>query len=138
MKRNFGFTMVELMIVVAILGIIVSIAYPSYEQQIIRSKRADGISAMMNLAQAMERYRVSNYNYGIADISDVFVDHVPVDGGTPYYTLSAEATDGNAGYLLTATPVGSMDGKDDALTLTHTGAKTWGAKTCWPTSGNDC
>lgn len=138
MNKNKAFTLVELMIVVAIVGILSAIAYPSYEQYVIRSKRADAMGALMNLAQAMERYKVNNYNYGISGISDVFVDQVPVDGGTAYYTLSAVPTDANTGYLLTATPTGSMSGKDTPLTLTHTGAKTWNGKNCWPESGNSC
>lgn len=138
MTKSRGFTLVEMMIVLAIIGIISAIAYPSYDQYVIRSKRSDGMAALMNLAQAMERFKTNNYNYSIAGIDDVFVDHVPVDGGTPYYTLSAVPTNGNAGYLLTATPVGSMAGKGQPLTLTHTGAKTWGAKNCWPEASSDC
>lgn len=137
MKRQSGFNLIELMIVVAIVGILASIAYPSYQDYVIKSKRADGMAALMNAAQAMERYKVNNYNYSVADLGTVFATQVPTDGaGAAYYTLSVAAT--ATTYTLTATPVNSMAGKDDPLTLTHTGAKTWGAKTCWPEGGNGC
>jgi len=135
-----GFTLVEVMIVVAIVGILASIAYPSYQQYVIRSKRSDGMAALMNASQAMERFRVNNYNYNLPNgvISDVFASRVPVDGGgaDAYYNLSvvSDATT----YTLTATPVGSMAGLDSPLTLTNTGARTWNGKDCWPEGSNDC
>ena len=138
MKKRAGFTLVELIIVVAIIGILAAIAYPSYTQHVIRSKRADGMAALMNAAQAMERFRVANYSYQLPnDLSDVYAVQVPTDGaGAAYYNLSV-VTAANS-YTLTATPTGSLAGQDDPLTLSNTGAKTWGAKACWPEGGNDC
>jgi len=138
MQRKNGFSLVELMIVVAIIGIIASIAYPSYENYVIRGKRAEGMAALTNAAQAMERFRVANYSYDLPnDLSDVFAVRVPVDGtAAAYYNLSV--VDTATTYVLTATPTGSLAGKDDALTLSNTGAKTWGGKNCWPEGSNDC
>jgi len=137
-KPSRGFTLVELMIVVAIVGIIASIAYPSYERYVTRSKRSDGMAALMSLANAMERYKVNNYDYGISSVTDVFAGQVPVEGGDAYYILSAVPSGvGDTGYMLTATPTGSMSGKK-TLTLTHTGARTWGGDNCWPEGGSTC
>ncbi len=131
-----GFTLVELMIVVAIVGIIASIAYPSYDEYITRSKRGDAMSALMLASQAMERYRSNPpYSYDVPALSDIFATQVPVEGGTAYYTLSL-TSDANS-YTLTATPTGSMSGKK-VLTLTNTGARTWGGDSCWPESGSSC
>ncbi|MCW9018005.1 MAG: type IV pilin protein [Kangiellaceae bacterium] len=142
MKRNRGFTLVEIMIVVAIVGILFAIAYPSYQNYIIRSKRADAMGALLNAAQAMERYKVNNYDYDVGtNIATVFATQVPVDGGTAYYTLSIAST--ATTYTITATPTGSMAGLDGALTLRNTGARQWtdsGGTTqnCWPEGGNTC
>lgn len=142
MKKISAFTLVEVIMVVAIIGIISAIAYPSYEQYITRSKRADAMGALMNADQAMQRYKVNNYNYNIGtDLSRVFATQVPVDGGTPYYQLSIRSD--NSSYSLVATPVGSMAGKDGRLSLESNGFKHWTDKngvthTCWPESGNQC
>lgn len=138
MKRYWsGFTLVELMIVVAIIGIIASIAYPSYNQYVTRAKRGDAMSALMLASQAMERKRSNPpYSYELSGgLSDVFATQVPVEGGTAYYTLSA-VSDATS-YTLTATPTGSMAGKS-VLTLTNTGTRTWGGESCWPESGSTC
>jgi len=135
-SKGAGFTLVELMIVVAIIGIITAIAYPSYRQYIERAKRGDAMTALMLATQAMERYRGNHFNYDInSDITQVFVNQVPVEGGTAYYTLSAVTTP--TSYTITASPVGSMAGKNP-MTITNTGAKTWGAKACWPDGGSTC
>ena len=135
-KLKSGFTLVELIVVVAIIGILSAIAYPSYTQYVVRSKRADAMGALMNAAQSMERYRSNNYNYNVANLSDVFATQVPVEGGTAYYNLTMvnDATS----YTITATPTGSMAGQDGPLTLDNTGARTWDGNNCWPEGGNDC
>ncbi len=131
-----GFTLVELMIVVAIIAVISGIAYPSYRQYVERAKRGDAMTALMLATQALERYRANHFNYDIgSDITQVFVDQVPVDGGTPYYKLSVETTP--TSYRITATPVGSMVGTEP-LSITNTGAKTWGSKNCWPDGASRC
>jgi len=139
MKRQSGFNLIELMIVVGIVGILAAIAYPSYQEYVIKSKRADGMAALMNAAQSMERYKINNYNYNVADLGTIFATWVPTDGQatSAYYLLSLENVS-NTTYTLVATPTGSMAGKDDVLKLTHTGAKEWGAKTCWPEGGSSC
>lgn len=132
-----GFTLVEVIIVVAIIGILGAIAYPSYDNYIIRSKRADAMGALMNASQAMERYKVNNYDYNVGtNLGQVFATQVPVEGGDAYYTLSVVSD--NTTYTITATPTGTMAGKDDPLTLNHAGVRGWGAKSCWPEGGNDC
>ncbi len=137
-----GFTLIELMIVVAIVGILSAIVYPSYEQYVIRSKRADAMAALNIAAQAIERYRANNYSYETGDdIKQFFADQVPVEGGTAYYTLSI--VDSVTTYTLTAKPTGNMAGRDGALTLTNAGERSWTDKDdvshpCWPEGGNSC
>lgn len=134
--KQKGFTLVELVIVVAIIGIIATIAYPSYDQYITRAKRGDAMSALMLASQAMERYRSNPpYSYDVPALADISAVQVPVEGGTAYYDLTLNSNDTT--YTLTATPTGSMSGKK-VLTLTHTGARTWGGDACWPEAGSTC
>ncbi|MCB1755067.1 MAG: type IV pilin protein [Gammaproteobacteria bacterium] len=64
MKNNSkGFTLIELMIVVAIMGILAAVAYPSYVQQIYKSRRSDGHLALLTAAQNLERCKTSTFTY---------------------------------------------------------------------------
>ncbi|MCP4091353.1 MAG: prepilin-type N-terminal cleavage/methylation domain-containing protein, partial [Gammaproteobacteria bacterium] len=54
--KSRGFTLIELMIVVAIVGILAAIAYPSYQEQVRKSRRADANGALLGLANAMQRH----------------------------------------------------------------------------------
>ena len=63
MTQNKGFTLIELMIVVVIVGILASIALPSYQQYIMRANRTDGISSIQMLLDAQERYYADHISY---------------------------------------------------------------------------
>ncbi|WP_196138378.1 type IV pilin protein [Aliikangiella sp. G2MR2-5] len=125
-RKVKAFTLIELMIVVAIVAIIAAIGYPSYQTYVVRSKEADATAALMNAAQAMERYKVNNYTYELpssgTDLSAVFATQVPVDGGDAYYNLTVAST--ATTYTITATPTGSMSGKGSTLTISQDGSRT--------------
>ena len=145
MKKQHGFNLVELMIVVAILGIIAAIAYPSYTEQVRKSRRADCAGAVTSLSGSMERYFTVNSTYlgaadGGADTGEpaVFVTTCPVDGGTATYNLTISAATAST-YAVQAAPTGAQTkDKCGTLTLTSTGRKgVTGASTgitwqdCW-------
>ncbi|MCO7222868.1 type IV pilin protein [Pleionea sp. CnH1-48] len=137
-----GFTLVEVMVVLAIIGIIAAIANSSYSESIAKSKRSDGMGALMNAANAMERHRAANYKYSGAVAGTTFTATVPADGGRPYYNITISNLS-DTEYTLTATAVNSMADYDGSLTLTNTGVKTWVDKkgtthNCWPESGASC
>lgn len=130
MTRGKGFSLIELMIVVAIIGIIASIAYPSYTQYVERARRSDAQGALMGLAAAMERHRTVNGTYagagaGGADTGapSIYSAEAPVDGNPKFYDLTIEAANATS-FQLQATPKNGQAG-DGILTLAHTGARGW-------------
>ena len=90
-QRQTGVTLIELMIVVAIIGIIAAIALPSYNRYIENARAADAKSALMSLANAMERFHTINMTYVGASVGsgagDIFPSEAPLDGSAKFYNL---------------------------------------------------
>lgn len=123
-----GFSLIELMIVVAIIGIIAAIAYPSYTQYVERARRADAQGALMGLAGAMERHRAVNGTYLGAGSPNtgspsIYPDEAPIDGNQKFYDLTIAAVTATS-YTLRATPKNAQAGTG-ILELDHTGARRW-------------
>ena len=146
-KRSKGFTLIELMIVVAIVGILAAIALPSYQNYVIRTNRADATGALMAATNAMERLRANNFTYASLDSGGnqivPFSVNVPSDGtAAATYTLSLNVPNGTI-YTITATAVGNQRasiGAADILTIDQQGVKSWSGSTnpCWPGSSSTC
>lgn len=131
-KKRQGFSLIELMIVVAIIGILSAIAYPAYLDQMIASRRSDGQGALLNLAALMESYYTENNTYAGATIAGFgFTSNASPQG---YYQMSI-TTQTATTYTLTATPtVGGVQAGDTtcgALTLTNTNVKGPNPSVCW-------
>ncbi|TCK19149.1 type IV pilus assembly protein PilE [Thiogranum longum] len=142
MHKHYGFTLIELMIVIAIVAILASIAYPSYQDQVRKSRRADCEGSLLGLANAMERFHTANNTFATATIGagagNIFPNQCPIDGGTATYDLTIAAASGSA-YTIQAAPTGPQaTDKCGTLTLTSTGLKGVTAATggltaadCW-------
>lgn len=133
-----GFTLIEMLVTVAILGILVAIAIPSYQEYVARANRAEAKSALLENAQFMERYFMSNGFYSTVKDSGVApnlpITILPQSGGTQTYGIAAAVA--NTTFTLTATAMNSMAGDNCGnFTLTHTGVKgasgALGAAECW-------
>jgi type IV pilus assembly protein PilE len=130
-SRSSGFTLIELMIVVAIVGILAAIAYPSYTEYVKRTHRSEIASLLTEQAQALERY------YSRVTPAATYLG-ATVSGGNTYYDIVPTTL--NAGdFKLSATGKGMMlNDKCGVFTITNTGkfdneGATGGAtrKDCW-------
>lgn len=139
MRTNSGFSLVELMIVVALIGIIAAVAYPSYQDQIQRGRRAEGQGLLMEVMQAQERMYTESFTYTV-DLTELgFTDGgsgVESDGG--FYTVQAAACGGStirSCVELTATPQGVQAEDTDCATITLDSRGAKGGSTagveCW-------
>lgn len=137
MHENDGFTLIELMIVVAIVGVLAAIAYPSYTQYTIRTKRTDAQSEMMYIAQRMQAYKITNSTYAGATISGVYGGTTTPRQGTSLYNLAFVANPTAAGWTLVATPItGTIQAGNGPIVLNDQGQKCWTKTTvaCTPSA----
>jgi type IV pilus assembly protein PilE len=141
-----GFTLIEMMIVVAILAILAMIAYPSYQQYVIRSNRSEAITALNVAASEQERFLFSYGRYS-ANLSGPRTGD-PLNSGlglatttrkgandNAYYNLSVEIPAGCNGlcYTLRAAPQGSVQSRDkcQTLELKSSGERSAALSDCW-------
>jgi type IV pilus assembly protein PilE len=97
-----GFTLIELMIVVAVMAVIALVAVPSYQDTMRKSRRADAIAGMARLQQMQERYRGQNTTYASAAASMPLSWGQPTQSPEGHYDLSISGADA-IGYTVTAT-----------------------------------
>ena len=135
MKAEKGFTLVELMIVVAIIAIISAVAYPSYQDSVRKANRADAMDTMLDTAQRMERCYTSYGVYDNATNCPVLTGTLPIESPHKHYEISVATTAST--YTLTATPITAQQLADTQCTtfvLDQTGKKTATGTTptlCW-------
>nr|WP_077525246.1 type IV pilin protein [Pseudomonas resinovorans] len=133
-RGNHGFTLIELMITVAVVAILAAIAIPSYQGHVRRTACEDAKGALTGLANAMERFRSQQGTYlaaaaGGADTGapSIFANQSPVDGTPKQFDLTISAATAST-YTLTAAPIaGSILAGQGSLTLTSAGVRAGNA-----------
>lgn len=132
--KTHGFTLIELMMTVVILGILVVMTSVVFTSRIREGRRSDAQNSLVSMALAEERYRTSNTTYGT--LAQVWGGVTTSTGG--YYTLSISNVSAT-GYTLTATAIGNQANDTESGTsctpITYTvsnGSITRSPTACWP------
>jgi type IV pilus assembly protein PilE len=133
-KHSIGYTLIELMIVVAIVGILSTVAFGFYRDNVIASNRAEGRSVLSEVAASLEKCKslYGAYNDANCNVAD------DVSSDTNYYEIDTTASITATTFTLTATPVSGQPQASDtdctSLTLTNTGIKGGSgadSSVCW-------
>ena len=138
MKKYNGFTLIELMIVVAIIGVISAVAYPSYDGYMKKTRRADAKVGMSKIADKQERFYLQNNTYTDSFAATGLNTGNVSDEG--YYKFTISSPDFVNGFIVTATAISGRPQDGDTgcttMTLSSTGAKEPNGdpsteKDCW-------
>lgn len=126
-RSTRGFTLIEVLIVVAIIGILAAIAYPSYSSYVQKTRRADGHLAMLQAVQSMERCKATSYSFTGCAVN-------PSTSPEGYYTLALTTLTATT-YTITATGTGAQANDTDcnSMTINNLDIRTPASNVgCWP------
>jgi len=135
LKKTAGFTLIEIIITLAVAGILVSLAYPAYTDSVRKSRRTDAMTTLIELQMLQEKHRSTNISYA-ADLTTFGYTVVSSKAPTPsgYYELELTGVSG-AGFTITAIPLGDQtrDTSCVSFVVTQNGpdVSTAVKKSCW-------
>ncbi|HOY70463.1 MAG TPA: type IV pilin protein [Methylotenera sp.] len=143
---QLGFTLIEVMIVVAIIGILAAIAMPSYTAYVKRGKAAEATSTLADLRVKMEQYYQDNRTYADGVSPSTLAAPCAPTNGAKYFSYSCTGTRDDDEYTITATGVTAQGMSNFSFTINQNNAKTSTfdgttptSNTCWITSkGGQC
>lgn len=120
-NRNRGLTLVEVMVVVAIVGLLVTIGIPTYQDSVRKARRADGRAALLEMAGLQERFYARNGTYTTTVDADTGLGYGGTTSPEGFYNLSAAACSGGTigtCYILSATATGNQASDTGCAVLT--------------------
>lgn len=128
MSRFLGFTLIELILTIAIVAILAAIAIPAYTSYLERARRIEGQAALLDAAQRMERYYSQSLSFADASLSVLGLDTMTSHG---YYTLSLNQLSADT-YIIEAIPTATqVNDSCGTLTINQVGQKTPIMQGCW-------
>jgi type IV pilus assembly protein PilE len=137
MKEQRGFTLIELMIVVVVIGVLATIAYPSYMDYTQRARLAEARSELMNSRAKLEQYYQDNRQYTGADAAGFPCNATQLGANAKYFTYAC-ALAANT-FTVTATGVSSQGMSGFVYTINQDGQRaTAGVGTGWNGAGSNC
>ena len=134
--HNGGFTLMELLIVITIIGVLASIAYASYSNSVVASRRKAAAACLLEVSQHMERVYTTSLSYAGVTAAPALSCRTELSA---FYTIGLNGTPTATTYALQAVPQGAQAGKDTkcaTLGLNQAGTKTFSGtggsvSSCW-------